>query len=144
MSSLQNAHRLHVQSLYKRALKTSLDWYIQRDLWRQKALDIRAQFERNKHVSNPKEIQLLLKNAEKELQSWAHPDPYKRTLSFCLLLCIEKYSYLYMCVLYIAYLGPDGTKWERNLPPIMVSLILDEMGCGCYGNNRISYNSSLV
>ncbi|KAI7880169.1 hypothetical protein K492DRAFT_162919 [Lichtheimia hyalospora FSU 10163] len=95
MSSLQNAHRLHVQSLYKRALKTSLDWYIQRDLWRQKALDIRAQFERNKNVSNPKEIQLLLKNAEKELQSWAHPDPYK------------------------PYLGPDGTKWERNLPPIM-------------------------
>lgn len=96
MSSLQNAHRLHVQSLYKRALKTSLDWYIQRDLWRQKALDIRAQFERNKHVSNPKEIQLLLKNAEKELQSWAHPDPYKRMLCYILLLCSRKYSY--MCI----------------------------------------------
>lgn len=80
-STLQNAHRRHVQSLYKRSLKLALDWYIQRDLWRQKALDIRAQFERNKHVTNPKEIQALLKNTEKELQSWAHPDPYKCTFS---------------------------------------------------------------
>lgn len=110
MSSLQNAHRLHVQSLYKRALKTSLDWYIQRDLWRQKALDIRAQFERNKHVSNPKEIQLLLKNAEKELQSWAHPDPYKRTLSFCLVLCIEKVLiFICVCVIYSLL----GSRWYK-------------------------------
>ena len=76
-ATFQNAHRLHVQSLYKRSLKLSLDWYGQRDLWRQKALDIRAQFERNKHVTNPKELQQLLKNTEKELQDWAHPDPYK-------------------------------------------------------------------
>ncbi|KAI8136737.1 hypothetical protein BJV82DRAFT_385775 [Fennellomyces sp. T-0311] len=94
-ATFQNAHRLHVQSLYKRSLKLSLDWYIQRDLWRQKALDIRAQFERNKHVTNPKEIQQLLKNTEKELQAWAHPDPYKLPL------------------------GPEGTKWERNLPPLV-------------------------
>lgn len=71
------AHRLQVQSLYKRSLKLSLDWYIQRDLWRQKALAIRAQFDHNKHVTNPKEIQVLVKNAEKELEEWAHPDPYK-------------------------------------------------------------------
>ncbi|KAI9247131.1 hypothetical protein BDA99DRAFT_526175 [Phascolomyces articulosus] len=94
-STFQNAHRLHVQSLYKRSLKLALDWTIQRDLWRQQALHIRAQFEANKHVTNPKELQLLLKNTEKELQEWAHPDPYK------------------------LYLGPEGTKWERNLPPLV-------------------------
>lgn len=94
-SPVSAAHRLQVQSLYKRSLKLSLDWYIQRDLWRQKALAIRAQFEHNKHVTNPKEIQVLVKNAEKELESWAHPDPYKLPL------------------------GPEGTKWERNLPPIV-------------------------
>ncbi|CAO3613644.1 unnamed protein product [Mucor hiemalis] len=91
------AHRLQVQSLYKRSLKLSLNWYIQRDLWRQKALAIRAQFDHNKHVTNPKEIQVLVKNAEKELEEWAHPNPYKLPL------------------------GPEGTKWERNLPPIVVS-----------------------
>ncbi|KAI8366526.1 hypothetical protein BD560DRAFT_400581 [Blakeslea trispora] len=89
------AHRLQVQSLYKRSLKLSLDWYIQRDLWRQKALQIRAQFEQNKHVTNPKEIQQLVQNAENQLKEWAHPDPYKLPM------------------------GPEGTKWERNLPPIV-------------------------
>jgi NADH dehydrogenase (ubiquinone) 1 beta subcomplex subunit 9 len=74
------AHRLQVQSLYKRSLKLSLDWYIQRDLWRQKALQIRAQFEHNKNVTNPKEIQALVQKAEKELEDWAHPDPYKCNL----------------------------------------------------------------
>ena len=76
-TSIAVAHRLQVQSLYKRSLKLSLDWYIQRDLWRQKALQIRAQFDQNKHVTSPKEIQALVQKAEKELQDWAHPDPYK-------------------------------------------------------------------
>lgn len=76
-TSIAVAHRLQVQSLYKRSLKLSLDWYIQRDLWRQKALQIRAQFEQNKHVTSPKEIQALVQKAEKELEDWAHPDPYK-------------------------------------------------------------------
>ncbi|KAI8388778.1 uncharacterized protein BYT42DRAFT_544013 [Radiomyces spectabilis] len=94
-TTFKNAHRLHVQSLYKRSLKLSLDWYIQRDVWRQKALDIRAQFERNKHVTSTKELQALIKKTEQELEAWAHPDPYKLAL------------------------GPEGTKWERNTPPPM-------------------------
>jgi NADH dehydrogenase (ubiquinone) 1 beta subcomplex subunit 9 len=78
MSSIAAVHRLQVQSLYKRSLKLSLDWYIQRDLWRQKALEIRARFEQNKNVTNPKEIRALLKKTENELKEWAHPDPYRR------------------------------------------------------------------
>ncbi len=89
-SPVSVAHRLQVQSLYKRSLKLSLDWYIQRDLWRQKALAIRAQFEHNKHVTNPKKIQVLVQNAEKELQDWAHPDPYKCKL---LLYIFLKHGY---------------------------------------------------
>ncbi|KAG1057522.1 hypothetical protein G6F43_000641 [Rhizopus delemar] len=95
MSSTAAVHRLQVQSLYKRSLKLSLDWYIQRDLWRQKALEIRARFEQNKNVTNPKEIRALLKKTENELKEWAHPDPYRLPT------------------------GPDGTKWERNLPPVV-------------------------
>lgn len=114
------AHRLHVQSLYKRSLKLSLDWYIQRDLWRQKALQIRAQFDQNKHVTSPKEIQALVQKAEKELQDWAHPDPYKcKNEAICtnfgriLILSLFKF---------VVPMGPEGTKWERNLPPIVVSV----------------------
>lgn len=72
-----NAHRLKVQSLYKRSLKLALDWTIQRDLWRQEALHIRHQFEQNKHVTNPKEIQALILQTEKKLEDWEHPDPYR-------------------------------------------------------------------
>lgn len=102
MSSIAVAHRLHVQSLYKRSLKLSLDWYIQRDLWRQKALAIRAQFEHNKHVTNPKDIQVLVQNAEKELQEWAHPDPYKCNL--CLLFLLFNYTN------FVLFASPHGSR----------------------------------
>lgn len=81
--SFQTAHRLYVKSLYKRSLKLSLDWYIRRDLWRQKALDIRHQFELNKNVTSPKELQQIFAKTEKQLEEFAHPDPYK---CMCLML----------------------------------------------------------
>ncbi|ORX46771.1 hypothetical protein DM01DRAFT_1327519 [Hesseltinella vesiculosa] len=93
--SVAAIHRSRVMSLYKRSLKLSLDWTIQRDLWRQEALHIRTLFEQNKNVANPKEIEALMVATEVKLAEWAHPDPYKLPL------------------------GPEGTKWERNLPPLM-------------------------
>ncbi|SAM04626.1 hypothetical protein [Absidia glauca] len=90
-----NAHRLQVKSLYKRSLKLSLDWIIQRDIWRQEALHIRHQFEQNRNVTNPVEIKALMLATEQKLLDWQHPDHYKLPL------------------------GPEGTKWERNLPPIV-------------------------
>lgn len=47
-----SAHRLHVKSLYKRYLVDAQNWYIRRDLWRNKAIEIRAEFERNRFVSH--------------------------------------------------------------------------------------------
>lgn len=121
-STFQNAHRRHVQSLYKRSLKLSLDWYIQRDLWRQKALDIRAQFEANKHVTNPKELQALVAQAEKTLQEWEHPDPYKCTdntflwhsLSVSLTHSFVYYRYYYSC--YCSVLGSRGYQVGAQHP----------------------------
>jgi hypothetical protein len=43
-------NRLYVKSLYKRYLTNALNWYIRRDLWRNKAIEIRADFERNRCV----------------------------------------------------------------------------------------------
>jgi hypothetical protein len=45
-----NPNRLYVKSLYKRYLTNALNWYIRRDLWRNKAIEIRADFERNRWV----------------------------------------------------------------------------------------------
>lgn len=45
---MNNQNRLYVKSLYKRYLTNALNWYIRRDLWREKAIEIRAEFERNR------------------------------------------------------------------------------------------------
>lgn len=45
-----SAHRLYVKSLYRRMLKNELDWVVRRDIWRGRAMMIRAEFERNRSV----------------------------------------------------------------------------------------------
>ncbi|KAG9127394.1 hypothetical protein FRC07_014339 [Ceratobasidium sp. 392] len=94
-SPFSSAHRLHVKSLYKRYLTDAQNWYIRRDLWRNKAIEIRAEFERNRNVKDPRAIAQIMADAEARLAARAHPDPY------------------------IHALYPGGTKWERNLPPPM-------------------------
>ncbi|KLO14996.1 NDUFB9, NADH-ubiquinone oxidoreductase [Schizopora paradoxa] len=95
ISPFSSAHRLYVKSLYKRCLKNSLDWTIRRDIWRRKALEIRAEFERNRNVHDPRALAVILEKAEAELAANRHPDPY------------------------ILPISPGGTKWERNTPPKM-------------------------
>ena len=50
MATFSSAHRLYVKSLYKRYLTNALDWTIRRDIWRGQAMQIRAEFERNRCV----------------------------------------------------------------------------------------------
>ncbi|TFK22354.1 NDUFB9, NADH-ubiquinone oxidoreductase [Coprinopsis marcescibilis] len=88
-------HRLYVKSLYRRHLKNALDWTIRRDKWRPQALQIRAQFERNRHVTDPRALTQLFEKAEAELARFKHPDPYTCPTA------------------------PGGTKWERNTPPTL-------------------------
>lgn len=49
-TSFSSAHRLYVKSLYRRMLKNELDWVVRRDIWRGRAMMIRAEFERNRSV----------------------------------------------------------------------------------------------
>ncbi|EPQ59163.1 hypothetical protein GLOTRDRAFT_70341 [Gloeophyllum trabeum ATCC 11539] len=98
-SAFSSAHRLYVKSLYKRYLKNSLDWTIRRDKWRAEALEIRAEFERNRDVHDPRALATILAKAEADLAAKQHPDPY------------------------IPPPFPGGTKWERNLPPPIAPII---------------------
>ncbi|RPD66922.1 hypothetical protein L226DRAFT_498635 [Lentinus tigrinus ALCF2SS1-7] len=97
MSSLPSpftaAHRSYVKSLYRRILQNELNWIVQRDLWRARALSIRAEFDRNRDVNDPRALATVLAKAEAALADRKHPDPYRPPEA------------------------PDGTKWERNLPP---------------------------
>jgi len=91
--SFTNAHRLYVKSLYKRYLTNSLNWCIRRDVWRDRAIEIRQEFEKNRHVRDPRALAQIFAKAEAQLAETLHPDPY------------------------IPAMMPGGTKWERNLPP---------------------------
>ncbi|SOV06267.1 related to NADH2 dehydrogenase (ubiquinone) chain CI-B22 [Ustilago sp. UG-2017a] len=96
-STFSQAHKSYVKSLYRRYLKNSLDWCIRRDVWRDRAIEIRVEFERHRNVRNPRELANLFEKAERELKRIQHPDPHRPPMF------------------------EDGTKWERNLPPPMFS-----------------------
>ncbi|KAK3811139.1 MAG: hypothetical protein J3Q66DRAFT_391006 [Benniella sp.] len=93
MSEAQLAHRRLVQSLYKRSLKTAQDWYIDTNLFRRKAVELRMQFEANRSLTHPRQIAQAVQDAERQLIEFRHPDPY------------------------IAPTAPGGTKFERNIHP---------------------------
>jgi len=87
------AHRSYVKSLYKRYLTNSLNWAVHRDVWREQAMEIRAEFDKHRDESDPKAVAKILADAEAKLAAKTHPDPY------------------------ISAKFPGGTGWERNLPP---------------------------
>lgn len=64
--------------MYKRYLRQGLDWYIRRDLWRDYAIEVRAKFESNRNVQNPRQLAKVLEQAEHDLSVRQHPDPYIR------------------------------------------------------------------
>ncbi|POS76639.1 complex 1 protein [Diaporthe helianthi] len=83
-------------SLYRRSLKLALDWAVHRHLWRGQAIYIRSLFEANRNITEPRQQRALLKETEKLLDTWKHPDPYAHPTA------------------------PGGSKYERNLPaPIL-------------------------
>ncbi|KAF2155151.1 hypothetical protein K461DRAFT_319605 [Myriangium duriaei CBS 260.36] len=83
--------------LYRRALKLSLDWSVDRAVWRGQALYIRSLFEANRHIREPRQRREILDQTEALLVKWKHPDPYRPPTA------------------------PGGSKYERNL----VAPILD-------------------
>ncbi|SYW76783.1 uncharacterized protein UHO2_05500 [Ustilago hordei] len=95
--AFSQAHKSYVKSLYRRYLNNSLDWCIRRDVWRDRAIEIRVEFERHRNVRNPRELANLFEKAERELKRIQHPDPHRPAMF------------------------EGGTKWERNLPPPMFS-----------------------
>ncbi|KAF4620062.1 hypothetical protein D9613_004997 [Agrocybe pediades] len=97
-TAFTSAHRIYVKGLYKRSLKNALDWTIRRDLWRAEAMQIRAEFESYRNVTDPRTLAQVLNEAEARLEKFRHPDPV------------------------IPPTAPGGTKWERNLPPSMAPL----------------------
>ncbi|KAF3918388.1 hypothetical protein ABW20_dc0102346 [Dactylellina cionopaga] len=102
-----------IPSLYRRALKQSLDWSVRRDIWRPQALAIRQLFEQNKDVREPKQLKALITEAESQLEKWKHPDPYipPTAPGGAFHIVLASPSMLTISI---------GSKYERNLPcPIL-------------------------
>lgn len=76
MSEAQLAHRRLVQSLYKRSLKTAQDWYLDTNLFRRKAVELRMEFDAKKNLTNPRQIAQAIQETERKLIEFRHPDPY--------------------------------------------------------------------
>merc|ERR1712098_68539 len=58
-----------------RSLKNAQDWYVRRDLWRTKAIELRVHFEKHRDVRDPRRVAAMLAEVEREQKRWAHPDP---------------------------------------------------------------------
>ena len=71
-------NRIRVMRLYRRALKLQMSWTPRYDVFRSQAMEIRRRFEANQDVSDPRSLQKIIENAEKELYENRHPDPYIR------------------------------------------------------------------
>ncbi|RKO97492.1 hypothetical protein CAUPRSCDRAFT_6427, partial [Caulochytrium protostelioides] len=85
-------HRSLVMSLYRRSLRTCKDWYPERVEYWEKSKLIRDQFEKSRHATSAQEVEGLIRQTERALSDYWHPDPY------------------------IAPHAPGGSSWERNVP----------------------------
>ncbi|KAI9434444.1 hypothetical protein H4582DRAFT_1977568 [Lactarius indigo] len=81
VSPFSAAHRRYVKSLYKRMLENERNWVVRYDFWRARACAVRAEFERNRNVHDPRALAAILEKAEEELARKRHPDPYIRASS---------------------------------------------------------------
>lgn len=86
------ANSKRVASLFRKALRTAYDSSLKFDAYRRETINIRAQFDSNKHIEDPNELEEVLASAKAKLAEYAHPDPY------------------------IPPSRPGGTKYERNVP----------------------------
>ena len=86
-------HAIRVTRMYRQVLRTVRSWSMTHETHRNNCLAVRDRFDENKNEHNPVKIQRLLDYGAAELKKYRHPIPYTFPTS------------------------PDGSKWERNIPP---------------------------
>ncbi len=113
MAAQSLCHAQRVTRLYRNSLKHMLSWTIDRQTWRKQALELRMKFDEHKDEKDRNKAIQLLEDGEDEFNFLKHPDPYicKHTE-----IMIKYHHNNSMCIA-IAPEAPEGSKWERNLPP---------------------------
>ncbi|ODV59868.1 NADH dehydrogenase [ubiquinone] 1 beta subcomplex subunit 9 ASCRUDRAFT_36735 [Ascoidea rubescens DSM 1968] len=87
------ANRKLVCSYYLQSLRLARNWIFRRDLYRKQCMELRRKFDINKDVSDPKELNKIIRETQGLLYELRHPDPI------------------------IPPGRPGGTKYERVVPP---------------------------
>ncbi|KAL3288449.1 hypothetical protein HHI36_002894 [Cryptolaemus montrouzieri] len=70
-------HTRKVQSLYKRVLRNLENYYDRREVFRFRAVLMRAEFDKNKNIKDMRLAKKLLQEGEEELFRTMHPIPRK-------------------------------------------------------------------
>lgn len=87
-------HKQRVTRLYRNALRLQFSWAVDREIYLEKADEIRAEFDKLKDLpEKASRVQQALAEADEKLVKYTHPDPYV-----------------------IPYM-PGGSKFMRNSPP---------------------------
>lgn len=73
---LLSSHTIRVKRLYRHGLKNLMNWVVWRDLWIEKGFELRARFDANKDIGDPRIIEKVVSEGEAELKEFTHPDPY--------------------------------------------------------------------
>jgi len=84
MSISPSEHTKAVCRLYRRTLKMSMDWIIDRRKFRPFALAVRAKFDEHRGVTDEHQRTLLLQAGQHLLYEYRHPEPYICTHSISL------------------------------------------------------------
>ncbi|EGW30514.1 uncharacterized protein SPAPADRAFT_52592 [Spathaspora passalidarum NRRL Y-27907] len=85
------ANTKRVSALLRRSLRLAWDHTTKFQAYRTATIQIRQQFESNRDVNDPQQLQDIIEKTEAKLYEWRNPDPV------------------------IPPSRPGGTKYERNL-----------------------------
>ena len=114
-----SAHVVRVKRLYRQGLKCLQNWAVHRDLFISKGLEMRAEFEAHRHVSNPSMVEKLVSDGEAKLVTYAHPAPYTRapapahrTARTRRTRCGNRRAPTPFCLASVPTM-PGGTKYQR-------------------------------
>lgn len=69
-------HAARVTRLYRASLKNLMNWCVHRDLFIEQGNLLRAEFNANMHVKDPRLIEKIVSDGEAKLLEYQHPDPY--------------------------------------------------------------------
>ena len=96
------ANLKRVALLLRQALRTTFNHLLKFEIYRQEALKVKTQFERNKKIDDPVVLERVIAATEKKLAEWKHGDPY------------------------VPPCRPGGTKYQRNLTNPKEDVILED------------------